>query len=81
MCPPTQRCARPASQRMHSFVEEALPSTLRALAVPRMLGDGGDQAGIEDALPLAGRITAAIEVEVGTSEIQPNLFGHLLQGV
>ena len=52
---------------MDSFVEEALTSSLRALAVARILWDVGDQAGIEDALPIAGRIKAAIEVEVGVS--------------
>src|SRR6267378_3880867 len=64
---------------MDRFVEEALPSTLRALAVPRILGDIGDQAGVEDALAIAGGIKAAIEVEVGPSEVQPDLFGYLFQ--
>jgi hypothetical protein len=68
-------------QRMDRFVEEALPSTLRALAVPRMLGDVGDQAGIEDALPIVCRIKATIEVEIGAAEVQAYLCGHLLQRV
>src|SRR5215467_14083858 len=76
---PRKGALDPHPQRMDRFVEEALPSTLRALAVPRLLGDVGDQAGIEDALPIAGRIKAAIEVKVSTSEVQAHLFGHLFQ--
>src|SRR5713101_4278605 len=67
-------------QRMDGFVEEAFPSALRGLAVAGILFDIGDQAGIENALPIVRGIKAAIQVEVGTSEVQPDLLGHLLQG-
>ena len=64
---------------MNRGVEEPLAPALGTLTVARILGDVGDQAGIEYALPIAGRIKAAIEVEVGTSEVQPDLLGHLFQ--
>src|SRR5215470_19381286 len=53
-------------QRMDGFVEEAFPSALRGLAVAGILFDIGDQAGIENALPIVRGIKAAIQVEVGT---------------
>jgi hypothetical protein len=56
----------PHPQRMDGLVEEALASTLRVLTVPRILWDVGDQACIEDALPIACGIKAAIEVEVNS---------------
>ncbi len=34
---------------------------------------------MENALAIVGGIKAAIEIEIGTSEGQPDLFGHLLQ--
>ena len=42
---------------------------LGALAVAGILFDIGDQAGIENALPIVRGIKAAIEVEVGASEV------------
>ena len=67
-------------QRMDGSVEEAFPSALRGLAVAGILFDIGDQAGIENALTIVRGIKAAIKVQVGTSEVQPDLLGHLLQG-
>ena len=64
---------------MASGVEEPLAPTLGALAVAGILWDVGDQAGIENALPIVRRIKAAIEIEIGASEVQPHLFGHPLQ--
>ncbi len=64
---------------MDGFIEEPLPSALGRLAVARILFDVGDQARIENALPIVRGIKAPIEVEVGASEVQPDLFGHLLQ--
>src|SRR5262245_11588266 len=66
-------------QRMDGFVAEAFPSALRGLAVAGMLLEVGDPASLEDALPIVCRIKAAIQVEIGPSEVQPNLFCHLLQ--
>ena len=54
-------------------------SSLGALAVAGILCDVGDQARIENALAIVRRINATIEVEMGASEVQPDLFGHLLQ--
>jgi len=68
-------------QCMDRFVEEAFASALGRLAVARILFDVGDEARIENALPIACGIKAAIEVEIGPSEIQPDLFGHLFQGL
>src|SRR5262245_19724008 len=66
-------------QCMDRFVEEAFASALGRLAVARILFDVGNEARIENALPIACGIKAAIEVEIGPSEIQPDLFGHLFQ--
>src|SRR5215470_8185626 len=64
---------------MDGFVEEAWASTLRGLAVAGILGDVGDQTRIEDALPIVCRIKAAIQIEIGPSEVQSDLFRHLFQ--
>src|SRR5712691_4287079 len=66
---------------MDGFVEEPLASALGVLAVAGILWDVGDHAGIENALPIVRGIKAAIEVEVGSSQVQPDLLGHLLQGL
>ena len=58
---------------MDGGVEQALPPALGVLTIPGVLWNVGDQAGIENALPIAGRIKAAIEIEIGTSEVQPDL--------
>jgi hypothetical protein len=68
-------------QRMDGGIAEAFASALGRLAVARMLLDVGDQARMENALPIVRGITAAIEGERDTSEVQPDLFGHRLQGV
>ena len=64
---------------MDGGVEEAFAAALRALAVPGGRFDVGDQAGMKNTLPIAAGIKTAIEVEVGASEVQPHLFGHLFQ--
>ena len=66
---------------MDGCVEEAFASALGRLAVARMLFDVGDQARMEKALPMVRGIKAAIEIQIGASEVQPDLFGHLLQRV
>src|SRR5215510_16309322 len=62
-------------QRMNDFVEEAFAPALRVLAVAGILFDIGDEARIENALAIVCRIKAAIQIEIGPSEIQPDLFG------
>ena len=54
-------------QRMNRGVEEPLAPALGTLTVARILGDVGNQAGIEDVLPIVRRIKAAIEIERGPS--------------
>ena len=66
-------------QGLDGGVEEAFASALGRLAVARMLWDVGDQARIEDQLPIVCGITAAIQVDIGAFEVQPDLFGYLLQ--
>jgi hypothetical protein len=68
------------AERMEGGIEEPRAPALRALTVARILGDVGEQARIENALPVPCAITTAIEVEVSTSQVQPHLLGDLLQG-
>ncbi len=58
----------PHPQRMDGGVEQPLPPALGALAVAGILWEIGDEARIENALPIACGIKAAIEVEVGSTE-------------
>ena len=59
---------------MDRGVEQPLAPTLGTLAVTRILLDVGDHTGIENALAIVGGIKAASEIEIGTSEVQPDLF-------
>jgi len=54
---------------MDASIEEPLASALGVLAVAGILWDVGDQARIENALPIVRRVKAAIEVEIGASEV------------
>jgi hypothetical protein len=47
------------------------------LAVTGILWDIGDQARIEKALPVVRRIKTPIEIEIGPSEVQSDLFRRL----
>src|SRR2546427_12666322 len=78
---PRKRPLDTHAEHMYRFIEQPLAPTLGGFAIPRILFDVGDQARIENALPIVCRIKAAIEIEIGTSEVQSNLCGHLLQGV
>ena len=60
-------------------MHQALPSALGGLAIARILVDVRHQPRMEKARPIPCGITAAIEVEVGPSEGQPDLFGYLFQ--
>jgi hypothetical protein len=64
---------------MDGGVEEAFAAALGALAIARILFDVGDQAGVENALPIGDGVKAAIKIEIGASEVHSHLFGHLLQ--
>jgi hypothetical protein len=60
-------------------LKPSLPPALGVLAVAWILLDIRDQARVENALAIVGRIKAAIQVEIGASEVYPHLFGHALQ--
>jgi hypothetical protein len=64
---------------MDRCVEQPLAPTLGGFAIPRILFDVGDHTRIEDHLPIALGIKAAIEVEIGASEVHPDLFGYAFQ--
>src|SRR5262245_56066231 len=64
---------------MDGSVEEPLAPALGALAVARILFDVGDQASIEDALPVACGVKAAIKVQVRAFEVHPHRFCYPLQ--
>src|SRR5215472_7100763 len=67
------------SQRMNGGVEPAFASAFGVLPVAGILFDVGNHAGIENALPIVGGIKTTIEINVGASEIDTHLFGHLFQ--
>ena len=54
---------------MNRGIEEPLAPALGVLAIAGILGDVGDQARIEDALPVMRRIKAAIQIEIGPSKV------------
>jgi len=66
---------------MDGGVDEAFASALGMLAVARIHWDVGHQPCIENALPIVRGIKAAIEVEIGASQVQTDLLSHLLQGL
>ena len=66
---------------MDGGVEEAFAAALRRLTITRILFDVRNHAGVEYALAIGDRIKATIEVEIGASQVQTDLFSHLLQGL
>ena len=64
---------------MDSGVAEAFAAARGALAVTGVLLDIGDEADIKNTLAIAGGIKTAIQIEIGPSEVQSHLFGHLFQ--
>ena len=64
---------------MDHSIEEAFAAALGVLAMTRILFDVRDHAGVEKAFAIVRGIKATIEVELGASEVQTHLFGHLLQ--
>ena len=65
---------------MDDRVEAPLAPARGRLARARTLGEGGDEARREQAIPMACGITAAIEVEGGASQVRPDLLGPRLHG-
>ena len=62
------------SQDMDAVIAEAFTSSLWPRAVPWVLLDVRDHACIEHALPIPGRLKAAIAIATGTSQGHPDLF-------
>ena len=69
----------PHPQRMDRFIEEPLPSTLGGFAIAWVFFDVRNHAHIENAFAVVRGIKAAIEVEIGASQVQTYLLRHLLQ--
>jgi hypothetical protein len=78
---PRKRPLDAHASRMDGGVEQPLPPTFGVLAVARILWDVRDHTGIENALPIPCGIKAAVEIDLSASAVQPDLFGHWLQGV
>src|SRR5215510_7055825 len=68
-------------QRMDGSVEEAFASALGVLTVPGILFNVGDHPRIENARAIGSGVKAAVEIDISASEVQPDLFRHLFQGV
>src|SRR5262249_41521328 len=66
-------------QGMDCCIEQPLASALGALAVAWVLFDAGDHPRIKNALAIRFGVKAAVEIDISASEVQPDLFGHLLQ--
>ncbi len=66
---------------MDGGIEEPLASSHGARAVPGILCDVGNHAGIENALPIVLGIESRVEIQIGSSKVQTDRFGHPLQGV
>src|SRR5262249_48591879 len=81
ICPPTQRSARRTGGGHGWWRLRGVYDRAGGTCDSVNFFDVGHHPCIEDHLPVAGGIKAAIEVEIGTTEVQPDLFGHLLQRV
>src|SRR5499427_4234959 len=66
---------------MDGSIEEPLAPALGALAVAGVLFDIGDHPRIKNALAIRSGVKAAVKIDISASEVQPDLFRHLLQGV
>jgi hypothetical protein len=67
-------------QGMDGGIEEPLAPPLGALAVAEILFDIGDHASIENALSIVRGIKTRVEIQIGSSKVQADRFGHPLQG-
>ena len=65
---------------MDGGVEQPLPSGLGVLAIAWVLFDVGDHPRIENALTIRSGVKATVEIDISASQVQPDLFGDLLQG-
>jgi hypothetical protein len=67
-------------QRMDGGIEQTLAPALHVLSMARILCDVWDHASIEDTLTVVRGIKASVEIQLGSSEVQTDRFGHSLQG-
>jgi hypothetical protein len=67
-------------QRMDGGIEQPLSPALHVLSIARILFDVWDHASIEDTLTIVRGIKASVEIQIGSSEVQTDRFGHSLQG-
>ena len=61
-------------QGMNGGINKRFPPALCALAVPRILWDVGDHAGIEHALAVVRGINTSVEIHIGVSESKPTFL-------
>jgi hypothetical protein len=66
---------------MERCVEQPLAPALGRFTIARILFDVGDHPRIEDRLAIRLGIEPAIKIEIGASQVQTDLLGHLLQGL
>jgi hypothetical protein len=67
-------------QRMDGGIDQTLSPALHVLSIARILFDVRDHASIEDTLAIVRGIKASVEIQIGSSEVQTDRFGHSLQG-
>ena len=67
-------------QRMDGGIEQTLSPALHALSIARILFNVRDHARIEDTLTIVRGIKASVEIQISSSELQTDRFGHSLQG-
>ena len=70
----------PRPQGMHGGIEEPFAPSLGALSVAGIHFDVGKHTRIENALAVVRGIKASVEIQIGSSQVQPNRFGDPLQG-
>ena len=67
-------------QSMDGGIEEPLTPSLGALAVAGILCDVRDHSGIENTLAIVRGVKSGVEIQLRSSKLQPDHFGHPLQG-
>jgi hypothetical protein len=68
------------SQCVDGGIEEPFAPSLDACAVAGILCAVGDHSSIEHARAIVRGIKASIEIQIGSSKVQPAYLGHPLQG-
>ena len=78
---PRQGPLAPGASRLEGFLAQPRAPALGPLAVAGMFLEGGEHAGMEQALPMVRGIKAAVEGEGGAAHVAPDRLGSLLQGL